>query len=406
MKKIAAITMGTVLGTMTLNARSVELPRPGVFDEVVGMNIHTTNTSMAELKLVEEGGWSFMRADLNWPLVETTKGQYNFGPGGQWPIDVTVQRWHGELGHSIMLILCDVGKNVHGKQWSPEWQDGFVKFAAATAAHYKGKGVIYELLNEPFKDPIEDQYPPSVYVDLARRAAKAIREVDPDAKIVGGVVSPLFAPDYLKAWMKLGLLDIVDALSLHPYPSEQGRPEELVEMYAEVRHWMKEYGGKVIPLMSSECGWYTEPVPNGRPYEVQAQYGVRYHLINLSQGVFGSIQFCFRTYPDPTNPDANWGMMKPHSATANEEPVLADAKPAYFAVQKMAQALKGKHFSHRIDVDFSYDWLLVFEGPDGRQTLAAWTVFDFGRTVKVPGWGTLNLTKMPIYVDQPNAEGR
>lgn len=403
--RIASIIAVSMFGSILSVAHAVELPKPGVFDEVVGINIHSTDTSMAELKLIEDGGWSFMRADLNWPLVETTKGQYNYGLGGQWPIDVTVKRWRGELGHPIMLILTDVGKNVHGKQWSPEWLDGYVKFAAETARHYKGANVLYELLNEPFKDPIEAQYPPSLYADLVRRAAKAIREVDPDAKIVGGVVSPLFAPDYLKAWFKLGLLDDVDAVSLHPYPSELGRPEELVDMYAEVRHWMQEYGGKVIPLMSSECGWYTVPAPNGRSYDVQAQYGVRYHLINLSQGVCGSIQFCFRTYPDPTNPDGNYGMMKPHSATANVEPVLADAKPAYFAVQKMAQALKGKHFGHRINVDFSYDWLLVFEGPNGEQTLAAWTVFDFGRTVNVPGWGTLNLTKMPIFVDKPKTAG-
>lgn len=403
MRIVAAATV-LVLGFMTFTASAADLPKPGTF-QIVGMNIHSTDTPVAELKLIQDGGWPFIRADLNWPYVETTKGHYNFGVGGQWPMDLTVQRWHGQMGHQLMLILCDVGKNPYGEPWTKQWQDGFVNFAAETARHYKGTNTLYEILNEPFKDPIEAKYPPSLYVDLVRRVAKAMRDVDPTAKIIGPAVSPLFAPDYMKAWFKLGLLDIVDAVSLHPYPSETGRPEEIVDMYAEVKHWMQEYGGKVIPIMSSECGWYTVPAINGRNLETQAQYSVRYQLINLSQGVCGSVQCCFRSYPEPKNPEANYGVMTVVSPTADVAPTIANAKPAYFAVQKMAQALKGKHFSHRINVDFSYDWLLVFEGPHGQKTLAAWTVFDFGRTIKVPGWGTLHLTKMPIYVDQPKTGG-
>jgi hypothetical protein len=358
---------------------------------------------MAELKLIDEGGWKLVRVDLNWPRVETVKGEYNFAYGGKWPIDVIYENWHKKLGNRLLFLICDVGPNVHGAPFSPEWQDGFVKFAAETVAHYKGSNSMYELLNESFGGPITDKYPATLYVDLARRAAKAMREVDPTVKIIGPAVGPTpeFAADYLKEWFKLGLLDIVDAVSVHPY-TWQGPPEKMVQIYANVRYWMQRYGGKVVPLMSSENGWYTVPATNGVSLKTQADYLVRYQLINLSQNICGSIEYEFRNgNSERTNPETNYGVMN-----TPLEPTIKDAKPAYLAMQKMTQAIKGKTYSERLITASNEDWLLVFTGPDGEQILAAWTAAKLAHTLEVDGWGSINLTGTPIYVEKPKADGK
>lgn len=402
--RITTIVVGLMLCPMLSAVHAADFPQAGT-TKIIGLTVHTADPTNDELDLIAAGGWSNIRMVMNWNRVETVAGQYNFDYGGQWPVDVLYQRWSTQRNKQNLFILDDVGTNsLYGARWSQAWQVGFVNFAAATASKYKNSNNIYEILNEPFVDPIDPNgVTPAQYVNFVGNVASAMRAVDPNVKIIGPAVSPLsgFAPDYLKAWFVAGLLNHVDAVSLHPY-TWQGPPEQIVQMYDDVRSWMQYYGGQVKPIVTSEVGWYTTPATNGVSYQTQADYLARYHLINLSQGVLGSVQYTFRdlTHPDPQDPENSYGVMD----VLDTEPTLADAKPAYFAVQQLAQALDGKQFSARMDNGNSNDWLLVFNGPGGVQTLAAWTT-NGSHNVNFPEWGNLQLTGSPIYVTIPEPGG-
>lgn len=385
-----------MLGPLLGGVQAAELPKPGT-TQILGISIHTADPTEDEMSLIANGGWSLARVDVNWNQVETTPGVYNFDYGGQWPVNVMYDRWSIERGRQSMFILTDVGANpLYGAQWSQAWQDGFVNFAAATAAKYKGSNNIYEILNEPFVDPITAAAPASLYVNLAARVSQAMRAVDPNVKIIGPAVSPApgFAPDYLKSWFQQGLLNDVDAVSLHPYTYNQA-PEQIVQMYADVRSWMQTYGGKVIPIISSEDGWYTTPATNGVSLQTQADYLARYNLINLSQNIYGSVDYSFRNGAgDPSDPETNYGLTN----TPDTPPTLADAKPSYFAMKLLAESLAGKEFSSRLDDGNSNDWLLLFSAPNGDQTLAAWTTLAGTQSIDLPGWGSFSLTGSPRYL--------
>ncbi|MCC7351068.1 MAG: PEP-CTERM sorting domain-containing protein [Phycisphaerales bacterium] len=383
--------------TMACGVRAADLPKAGT-TQILGVNIFTADPTVPELDLIENGGWTLIRQPVNWNQVETIQGQYNFDYGGQWPVSVAYDRWSVQRGKQNLFILDDVGTNaIYGARWSQAWQSGFINFAAAAATRYKNSNNIYEILNEPFVDPIDPNgVSPSQYVNFIGNVASAMRAVDPDIKIIGPAVSPLtgFAPDHLKAWFVAGLLNHIDAVSLHPY-TWQGPPEQIVQMYDDVRSWMQFYGGQVKPIVSSEVGWYTTPSTNGVSYQTQADYLSRYQLINLSQGIRGSVQFSFRdnSHPDPQDPENNYGVMDTYGV-----PTLADAKPSYFAMKLLAESLAGKEFSTRLDNGNSSDWLLLFAAPNGDQTLAAWTTEQGGRTVDLDGWGTFQLTGSPTYL--------
>jgi hypothetical protein len=241
-QRIGALAAALALGCVSTFIHAADLPQPGT-TKILGMNVHTADPTLAELNLIKNGGWSMVRMDINWNRVETVQGQYNFDYGGQWPVNVLYDNWSTQLGKQNLFILNDVVATnpIYGAKWSQTWQDGFVNFAAAVAAKWKGSNNIYEILNEPFNDPVDPSYPPGLYTNLAHRVSQAMRAIDPDVKIIGPAVSPLFAPNYLRQWFWNGLLNDVDAISLHPYTYNQA-PEQIVSMYADVRSWMQQYG--------------------------------------------------------------------------------------------------------------------------------------------------------------------
>ena len=158
---------------------------------------------------------------------------------------------------------------------------------------------------------------------------------------------------------------------------------------------MQRYGGKTVPIVSSEWGYSTGTV--GASYtpvstaQLQGDYLARSFLVNLSQGIPLSIWYDWKNDgTDPTNTyEQNFGTVDGRSRP----------KPAYNELQLLTKSLKGETFTTRLsDGINSSDWLLVFTSPSGQQTLAAWTTGN-PRTVTVSGWGTLHLTSTPFYVN-------
>ncbi|MFG1932129.1 cellulase family glycosylhydrolase [Mycobacterium sp. NPDC048908] len=113
----------------------------------------------------------------------------------------------------------------------------YAEFVGAVAERYAGKVSAYEVWNEPnattFWYPSPD---PAEYTQLLQAAFPAIKEADPDATVIGGVVGwvtdypglAISPAKYVEGMYDAGAQGYFDALSYHPYqyqvPFGQGRP--------------------------------------------------------------------------------------------------------------------------------------------------------------------------------------
>ena len=373
----------------------VQLPSAVVTDDV-GVNIHFLpswgTTPLSDLDMIQAAGCKYVRMDCTWAGIETTAGQYNFS-GTDSLVTACAAR-----GIRVMYIL-DYGNSLYGSDYTATaWQQGFTNFAKAAAAHYAGDGVIWELWNEPDGG---GNMSANTYMALANQAIPAMRAADTiegDCTILGPAVSCINSAgqSYLTTCFSQGLLNLVDAVSVHPYrdPSP-GNPESVAtttsggQNYTTVRKLINQYKAGV-PIVDSEWGWFVgsggdRPVATA---QLQGDYLARSLLINFSQGIPLSIWYDWKNDgSDPNAPEDNFGMV------AGETP-----KPAYQELQLLTRSLKGETFTKRLTSN-SQDWLLVFTSPSGQQTLAAWTTRSSPYTLTVSGWGTLQLTSTPFYVD-------
>jgi hypothetical protein len=102
----------------------------------------------------------------------------------------------------------------------------YAEFCAQVAARYKGIVSAYEVWNEPngaqFFAPTPD---PTAYTELLKAAYPKIKQADPDATVIGGVLgsvsdqgTSLMNPvTFLQQMYAAGAKDFMDAVSFHPY---------------------------------------------------------------------------------------------------------------------------------------------------------------------------------------------
>jgi len=138
----------------------------------------------------------------------------------------------------------------------PEW-GGWLR---AIVERYKGKVKYWEILNEPNAHKIT----PKEYVELLKTAHDVIREIDPDALIVGicGVTNyPEWTDDVLTA----GGGGYFDILSFHNYigssPISGWKSQQKIERTREI---LRKHLGKDIPMWNSEGGIHQPRRIDGR----------------------------------------------------------------------------------------------------------------------------------------------
>ena len=347
----------------------------------LGVNVHFNPASdmNAEITQLADPGFRFVRLDLLWNLVEQQKGHYDFSG---------YKRLIGALAARGIRSLCILAYNtpLYDNTPSPpstavgphtdEARQAFGRFAAAAAMTFKGRGIVWEIWNEPDFDRFWQPKPnPDDYIALTKVAIAAIRQADPDATIVAPALTGL-EPKYQQAWnflercFTLGLLELVDAISVHPY--RLGPPESALSDYRRLRTLITRYaprGKENIPVISTEWGYSLTWVSQ----EQQAAYFVRLFLINLLNDLSLSIWYDWRD--DGSNPkemEQNFGII-----TWNGQP-----KMSYFAAQALTRELTGFRLSRRVSLASGADYALVFVNGAARKQVL-WTT-DKPHTVTLP----------------------
>jgi hypothetical protein len=361
---------------LPLLAGGAEIPEP-VLPAGVGVNIHFVTGHEKDLDLIAAGGFRFVRMDFGWEAIETSKGEYNWAgyeellanleKRGLRPIFILdySHRLYEEMATSPNPITGQSHKTTASPQ-HPASIAAFARWAAASAKHFQGRHVLWEIWNEPnisFWSPKPDV---QQYTTLALAASKAIREAEPRATIIGPA-SSTFPWEFLETFLKSGVLEYLDAVSVHPYLDPNRPPESAAADYQKLRALIARYAPAAkqdgIPILSGEWGYSTWK--RGVTLEAQAAFAPRQQLSNLLNGVPLSIWYDWKNDgPDPNENEHNFGTVLPDLAP----------KPAYVAIQTLTRELSGYRVVRRLALPSEKDYALLCQNPAGGQKLAAWTL--------------------------------
>ena len=341
-----------------------------VVPDCLGVNIHFSGRDQAQVDKISNGGFGFIRMDFTWGSQEREKGVYDFSSR-----DELLQTLEARGLRPIYILDYGNGLYDNGKPlFSDEGRAAFAAYAKAATEHFKGRGVVWELWNEPSGGPERGGYSPEGYVKLAKAVYTAMKQADPGCILLGPSLAG-WNFSWFEDTCKEGLLNYVDGISLHPYGAP--KPEDVVEYYDSIRTIIKKYApkGREYPLVSSEWG-YPE-FSGGISLDQHSQYIVRSFLTNMLQAVPISIWYDWRD-DDRQIKDTRPEMEFHFGVLYND----FKEKPTYYAMKTLTTELKGYAFSRRLQAQSDDDYLLLFS-KNGDSRLAAWTVAE-PHTISIP----------------------
>jgi len=371
---IALLSTGCALGARS----SVPQQDRGHFSapeipEGVGVNIHFTDPQPEEMKMLAASGVRWVRMDFYWQRIETQKGRYDFTPYDR--LMATLDQYHLRA-----LFILDYSNKLYDEGKSPHTSTGrqaFARWAAAAARHFRGRGIYWEIYNEPNID-FWTPYPNvNDYTLLALECAKAIREAAPEEALIGPAVS-LIDFRFLEQCFKAGLLEYWTAVSVHPY--RRADPETVIEEYGRLRRLIDGYTppGKRVHIISGEWGYTSASHDLDESW--QAVMLSRTLLVNQSNGVALSIWYDWHDDgEDPKNIEHHYGLVFfPYHA--DRDPVY-DAKPSYRAMQTLNKLLAGYRFSEKLTASNEH-YILAFRKGDSI-CWAVWTTSSRENAVRI-----------------------
>lgn len=280
---------------------------------------------------VGQTGVGYGRLQSGWAKTEQRKGHYNF----KWfdahvngLLEEGLHPWvclcygnpiYSKHGHDLNARLFDDGPVM----------DAWLRYVKATVKRYKGKVSMWEVWNEPDGRKNLDSY--GLYANLFVRTAKAIKEVDPSAKIAAfGSCSP--DREYIRQCLELidkaGGIPYIDYITYHAYWPV---PETIVPAVKKLREDVDRYNPG-IGLLQGETGCpgqleYGHALKNIEWTEVsQAKWDLRQALTHWGMGI---------PYSFFTMVDLNYGWMLQSFGlirmNGNKQPVYK--RPKFYAVQ-------------------------------------------------------------------------
>ena len=328
------------------------LPATGSVDGL-GVNIHFTRPKPGEIEMIAASGCKWVRTDILWDSIEKQNGKYDFSA-----YDTLVAALDRFKLHALFVL--DYGNRLYSKSGdahlyaSEEFRDAYARWVVATVTHFRGKGFLWEIWNEPnlptFWKPV-----PSVtaYIALASTAARALRNAglctdNHSGEALIGPACSTFDVSFLDACFKAGLLDYWCAVSFHPYRNR--KPETVVDDYRLLRTMIATYApGAQISIISGEWGYSTANTSMAIDDAAQASYLARGLLTNIANDVPLSIWYDWRDDGnDPKNYEQNFGMVKT-AYQENGNPVY-NPKPAYAAMKALCGQLAGFTFNKQISL--------------------------------------------------------
>ena len=388
------VTLILAIGCLVLSANETAigkqplLPSYPVIPDGLGYNIHFTDAKPGEMEMIAESGATIIRMDFGWSGTEREKGIYNFS---------AFERLTDSLEKHKMkpLYILDYSNRHYDEGLSPYSDEGrkaFAKWAAAAAVHFKGRGILWEMYNEPNIRFWRPRPNPDDYIKLALEVGKALREAAPDELYIGPATSAIDM-DFLEKCFKGGLLEYWDAVSVHPY--RQTAPETVIEEYAKLRYLIDKYApkNKHIPILSAEWGYSSAwgSYNDNR----QGKMLPRQWMINLACDIPVSIWYDWHDDgTDPKEAEHHFGTV--NNAYFRDRTPVYDPKPSYLAAKTFTETFRGFRYNKRIinvtsgdigkheDVNSDVFIFLFSTSDHSAVKFAIWTTAREAKTITIP----------------------
>ena len=293
-----------------------------------------------------EVGWA--REDFQFKRIEEAPGQFNWGFTDK-VTDLLSQR-----GVQIMGILnqpIPAWANAQNADNVPPDPQTFAAFAAEVVNRYKDRVHYWQIWNEPHDSSYWAPQPnPAAYAALLKATYTAIKTADPSAQVLlGGLVSPQPAIDFLRQIHDNGAWDSFDIIGLNPYadPNSPENGQIGVVGIGAVRGMADSFGAK--PIWATEFGWSTGPADRtATPVDeaTQANYLVRSMVLLRAAGAERAIWYNLK---DNSAPDHNlYGLVRYDPSKANYDSSLN--KSAYTAFHVLNQQLSNTGEATLVDL--------------------------------------------------------
>lgn len=248
---------------------------------------------------VAETGVKWVRIQSGWARTETEKGVYDFS----W-IDKIVDNFVVR-GIEPWVCLCygnalynPEAAEVFGAVGCPpiftdEQREGWKNYVQAFVKHFEGRVSFYEIWNEPDGDWCWKHGANATELGIfTRDTAKAIKNINPDAKTIGGVICSRDL-SYLNEAFMTGMGEYLDFVSFHEYTNDETSVFETVEAFSEIAH----YYNPNIQIIQGESGSQSRTGGHGALWEcgwteeIQQKQLARHMLADIMSGAYFTSYF-------------------------------------------------------------------------------------------------------------------
>ena len=385
----------TIRVTKTIPTSVVEL-KPGGTSELLpdspfGMGIYLGQRWAADemekpARIAQSIGVKWMRDEFNWGHIEPRKGEWHFERFDK-SVDTATKH-----GISIFGLLC------YWAPWAqphtPEGIQAYCNYVKTVVNRYKDRVHYWEIWNEPniffWTGTIEQ------YTDLMKAGYDAVKDADPNAKVIGCCTAGTDL-GFIEKVFEFGGFDKMDILSIHPYRYPP-TPEE-TDLIAEVRKadaLVRKYG-KPKEIWMTEIGWPTNVGGNGSSEAKQAAMIVRTYVLAMASGVVQkTFWYNFRNDGlDVNYNEHNFGIIRQDHSL----------KSACVSFRTMTHALEGKKLVRPLSEGKAV-YAYLFEGK-GSRVIAAWaasgtaklSLAEAGQSVEVVNLIGERKASMPVNGD-------
>jgi len=190
-------------------------------DGDIGICTHFHTSSyykIADIKAVQNAGFSIIRDECRWQYVETAKGKYVM-PGHI--IDYIDEANKNDVQVLMILGLNNTlySKNEGDIPVTEENIDAWLNYVRFVVSELKGKVKYFEVWNEPNHPNFNKNSATGAdYTELLKQTYAAIKDENPEAYVVsGGLSGSSGAATFIKEMVAAGAVSYMDAFGTHPY---------------------------------------------------------------------------------------------------------------------------------------------------------------------------------------------
>lgn len=311
----------------------------GAFETGVGVHVGLGWYDAEKVReLTAELPVSSVRDELPWSEVETADGRFEVTAAVR-RIDALVELLQSRQ-QSLVLIL-GYGHPRHtpnGLVDTPGARQAFGRYAQWVAQRYGKRVKYFEVWNEwnaGMGSTLRPRPEGKVgdYVALLRHAYPIIKAQAPQSKVLGAGIAGT-GQSWFKDFVRLGGLDSLDGLSVHPYvhfKRHEGLPELSIAWLDWARALVLQNTKRELPFYVTEIGWPASEGAEGYDEQRVAAYLTRFYALAATRPWIGGVWWytLLDDGDDPKDKEHRFGLV-PRTAGAAH-------RPAFESLRHMAE---------------------------------------------------------------------